>query len=85
MSEIESLTELRIRYLNGNRGTKDPILTSRYQDPGFTAPLKAVWRETDYICCQNLKKAMPIWLPADEAIEEVFKGDIRIRLLSIRA
>jgi hypothetical protein len=28
MSEIENLKELRIKYLNGNRRTKDQILTS---------------------------------------------------------
>lgn len=28
MSEIENLKELRIKYLNGNRKTKDQILTS---------------------------------------------------------
>jgi hypothetical protein len=88
MSGIENLKELRSKYLNGNRRTKDQILTglclvhgyhrksairvmhgelrrlmaqrpkkrqkpgvrSRYQDPGFKAALKAVWRETDYMC-----------------------------------
>jgi hypothetical protein len=123
MSEISNLQELRIKYLNGNRGTKDQILTSlclvhgyhrksairlmhgelrrlmaqkskrrkkpgvksRYQEPGFKAALKAVWRETDYMCSKNLKKAMPIWLPAYEAVEGAFREDIRIRLLSISA
>jgi hypothetical protein len=85
MSEISSLKELRVKYLNGNRRTKDQILTSlflvhgyhrksairlmygelrrlmaqkpkkkgkpgvrsRYQDRGFKAALKAVWRKTD--------------------------------------
>lgn len=123
MSGIENLKELRVKYLNGNRRTKDQILTSlcrvhgyhrksairvmygelrrlmaqkpkkrqkpgvrsRYQDPGFKAALKAVWRETDYMCSKNLKRAMPIWLPAYEAVEGVFREDIRGRLLSISA
>jgi len=123
MSGIENLKELRVKYLNGNRRTKDQILTSlclvhgyhrksairvmhgelrrlmaqkpkkrqkpgvrsRYQDPGFKAALKAVWRETDYMCSKNLKRAMPIWLPAYEAVEGVFREDIRSRLLSISA
>lgn len=123
MSEIENLKELRIKYLNGNRRTKDQILTSlclvhgyhrksairvmygelkrlqaqrprkkqkpgvrsRYQDPGFKAALKAIWKETDYMCSKNLKRAMPVWLPAYEAVEGVFREDIRTRLLSISA
>ena len=123
MSEISNLQELRIKYLNGNRGTKDQILTSlclvhgyhrksairvmygelkrlqaqrprkkrkpgvrsRYQDPGFKAALKAIWKETDYMCSKNLKRAMPVWLPAYEAVEGVFREDIRTRLLSISA
>lgn len=123
MSEIENLKELRIKYLNGNRRTKDQILTSlclvhgyhrksairvmygelrrlqaqkpkkrrkpgvrsRYHEPGFKAALKAVWRETDYMCSKNLKRAMPVWLPAYEAVEGVFREDIRTRLLSISA
>ena len=123
MREIENLRELRVKYLTGNRRTKDQILTSlclvhgyhrksairlmhgelrrlvagkprhrrkpgvrsRYQDPGFKAALKAVWRETDYMCSKNLKQAMPVWLPAYEAAEGVFREDIRCRLLSISA
>jgi len=37
------------------------------------------------MCSKNLKKAMPIWLPAYEAVEGVFRDDIRTRLLSISA
>jgi hypothetical protein len=123
MSEIENLKELRIKYLNGNRRTKDQILTSlclvhgyhrksairemygelrrlqaqrprkrrkpgvrsQYQDPGFKAALKAIWKETDYMCSKNLKRAMPVWLPAYEAVEGAFREDIRTRLLSISA
>jgi hypothetical protein len=123
MREIENLKELRVKYLNGNRRTKDQILTSlclvhgyhrksairlmhgelrrllaqrpkakrkpgvrsKYQDPGFKAALKAVWRETDYMCSKNLKKAMPVWLPAYETVEGTFRDDIRSRLLSISA
>jgi len=122
MSKMESLTELRIKHLNGNRGRKDQILRSlclvqgypcsairlmygelrrlmaqkprrrkrsgvriRYPEPGFKAALKAVWRETDYMCSKNLKRAVPIWLPAYYAVEGVFRKDIRTRRLSIRA
>lgn len=123
MSEIENPKELRIKYLNGNRRTKDQILTSlclvhgyhrksairvmygelrrlqaqrprkrrrpgvrsRYQDPGFKAALRAIWKETDYMCSKKLKRAMPVWLPAYEEVEGVFREGIRTRLLSISA
>lgn len=122
MKEIANLRELRLKYLNGNRSTKDQILTSlkvvhgyhrksairlmngglksslsncpvkkrgkpgrrsRYQEPGFKAALRAVWKVTDYMCSKNLKKAMPEWLPAYEQVEGVFRDDIRSKLLSI--
>ncbi len=123
MSEIENLKELRIRYLNGNRRTKDQMLTSlclvheyhcksairvthgelrrlqaqrprkrrkpgvrsRYQDPGFKAALMAIWKETDYMCSKNLKRAIPVWLSAYEEVESVVREDICTRLLPISA
>lgn len=39
---------------------RTPGVRSQYQDPGFKAALKAVWRETDYMCSKNLERAMPI-------------------------
>lgn len=121
MREIENLRELRIKYLNGNRGTKNQILSSLclingyhrksairlmhgelkrimsgkpkckkkpgakpcYYEPGFKAALKAVWKETDYMCSKNLKKAMPVWLPAYEQVQGTFREDIHAKLLRI--
>jgi hypothetical protein len=77
--------ELRRLMAQKPRRRKKPGAKSRYQDPGFKAALKAVWRETDYMCSKNLKKVMPIWLPAYEAVEGVFRDDIRARLLSMSA
>lgn len=37
------------------------------------------------MCSKNLKRAMLVWLPAYEAVEVVFRDDIRARLLSISA
>lgn len=124
MGNIDNIKELRVKYLNGNRATKNQILSSlclirgyhrksairlmngevnriaankpkhrrkppgcpkRYHDPGFKVALKAVWRETDYMCSKNLKKAMTVWLPAYEEVEGVFREDIRQKLLSISA
>jgi len=123
MREIENLRELRVKYLNGSRATKDQILSSiclvhgyhrksairlmhrelkrlvaqkprtkmkpgtprRYHEPGFKAALKAIWKETDYMCSKNLKKALPVWLPAYEQVQGVFREDIRVKLLSISA
>jgi hypothetical protein len=64
---------------------KKPGTKSHYQDPGFKAALKAVWQETEYMCSKNLKKAMPVWLPAYEAVDGVFREGIRAKLLSISA
>lgn len=96
MKEIANLRELRLKYLNGNRSTKDQILTSlkvvhgyhrksairlmngglksslsncpvkkrgkpgrrsRYQEPGFKAALRAVWKVTDYMCSKEPKES----------------------------
>jgi hypothetical protein len=37
------------------------------------------------MCSKNLKKAMPVWLPAYEQVRVVFREDIRTKLLSISA
>ena len=77
--------ELRLLMAQKPKKRKEPGAKIRYQDPRFIAALEAVWRETDYMRSKNLEKTLPIWLPAYEAVEGIFREDIRIRLLSISA
>jgi hypothetical protein len=129
MSEHLRLKELRVNYLNGNRWTKDQILTSlclvhgyhrksairlmygelrrlmaqkpkkkrkpgvrsNYQHLGFKAALKAVWRETDYMCSKNLKRAMPAWLcqfrpflNTNYAIRRRAAGTVQLPVITVR-
>jgi hypothetical protein len=77
--------ELRRVMLDKPKKKRKPGIKCRYFDPGFKAALKAVWKETDYMSSKNLKKAMPVWLPAYEQAQGVFREDIRSKLLAISA
>lgn len=58
---------------------------SRYQDPDFKKALRQIWKELDYMCSKNLKKALPEWLPHLEEIYGAYDADIKSRLLIISA
>ena len=57
----------------------------RYQDPAFQTVLHNLWKETDFMCSKNFKKAIPEWLPFFEQEEGVLRADIRERLLEVSA
>lgn len=124
MKEIIDIREIRLRYLNGNRKSKDEILKSLellhgyhrksairllrqelnrmlsskprkvvkkrgaksfYQDQKFKDALRRVWKELDFMCSRNLKKALPEWLPFYEKEQGLFVDEIRNKLLKISA
>ena len=58
---------------------------SRYQDPRFKDALRRLWRECDYMCSKNLKKAIPEWLPFYESAHAEFLPEIRSKLLCVSA
>ena len=57
----------------------------RYQDAEFKSALRRLWKELDYICSRNLKKAIPEWLPFFEADKGEFSDSVRVRLLTVSA
>lgn len=62
--------ELRRLMAQRSKKRNKPGMKGRYQYPGLEAALKAVWRETGYMCGNKLKKAMLIWLPTPVFQEE---------------
>jgi hypothetical protein len=67
------------------QAVKKPGAKSRYQDPLFRDALRRLWRELDYMCSKNLKKALPEWLPFYEQEHCEFLPEIRTKLLIVSA
>lgn len=57
----------------------------RYQDVRFKDALRRVWKELDYMCSKNLKKAIGEWLPFYEEEHGEFLPGIRAALLEVSA
>jgi hypothetical protein len=64
---------------------RKPGARSRYQDPEFKKSLRRVWRELDFMCSKNLKKALPQWLSSYEEVYGAFESEIRNKLLRVSA